>query len=254
MKTLVALVLIVALGIVTDTRAQSNSTGVSRQGIFGRRTVGGNLSPRSRTWAFGSGIPGLRNRATSPVPTGAYQGRNLLEAINQYTRQMQGAYRPPEGYRYSPIDGHARMLTPRLDAVPRDSVAPEGLPSPTVSRPPAETSGQRPVPEGPSAVSASARPRGPSRVPMVPSRVAESNRDENAASQPERLDSNLTARLQNALGSPESAVTVSLRGPVALLRGRVANDGQRRLAERFVGLEPGVSQVVNELAVRGSSQ
>ncbi|MCR4411912.1 MAG: BON domain-containing protein [Thermoguttaceae bacterium] len=80
------------------------------------------------------------------------------------------------------------------------------------------------------------------------------NRDEDAAaSRAEWLDTSLTARLRKALRSPESAVTVNLRGPVAVLRGRVANDSQRHLAEKFVGLEPGVSQVVNQLVVGGSN-
>jgi len=41
-------------------------------------------------------------------------------------------------------------------------------------------------------------------------------------------------------------------GPVIVLRGSVATDHERRLAEALVRLTPGVRDLVNELEVRGS--
>jgi hypothetical protein len=256
MKTRVMLVVVASVGVAmaTDTCAQSSSASVSRQGIFGERTVGGSVPPRSRTWAFGSGSQGLRDRATKAVPTGVYQGRNLLEAVGQYSRRVQGEYRSQWGNWNTQTRGRPRNLGSPADAVPRDALAPAELLSPALLPPPGETSGEMSVRESPSTPSALARSKGPSRVPVAPSSVDESTPGQNGASQPERFDANLTSRLGKALRSPESDLRVSLRGTVAVLRGSVANAAQRRLAERFVGLEPGVSQVLNELVTSGPGQ
>jgi hypothetical protein len=46
-----------------------------------------------------------------------------------------------------------------------------------------------------------------------------------------------------------NGATVAMEGRTAVLRGSVANDRERRLAERIVGLEPGISAVRNELVI-----
>ncbi|MFN5230911.1 MAG: BON domain-containing protein [Planctomycetota bacterium] len=47
-------------------------------------------------------------------------------------------------------------------------------------------------------------------------------------------------------------VNVSLSGGQITLRGNVATDADKRLMERMMLLEPGISSVKNELIVQGS--
>ena len=49
-----------------------------------------------------------------------------------------------------------------------------------------------------------------------------------------------------------SPVRVDMNGEVATLRGRVATQQDRELAENLIRLEPGVSDVRNELSVGGT--
>jgi len=84
-----------------------------------------------------------------------------------------------------------------------------------------------------------ARPGGPRPGPVV-------------SSLPARVHTDLTARLGQALkerpGSP-SPVQVATRGGTIVLQGQVATAHDRELAELLLRLEPGVSDVQNELTV-----
>ena len=61
-------------------------------------------------------------------------------------------------------------------------------------------------------------------------------------------------QVQQSLGQPVSvsmaADSTSEFGRTAILRGTVATDEDRRLAEQLVLLEPGVAKVQNEITVR----
>lgn len=62
------------------------------------------------------------------------------------------------------------------------------------------------------------------------------------------------ASLQESLESlADSSVHVSVEGDTVVLRGTVAGESDRRVAERMAKLEPGVSRVRNELAVASAS-
>lgn len=52
----------------------------------------------------------------------------------------------------------------------------------------------------------------------------------------------------------DNAITVSNDGPAVVLRGKVANAREKRIAESMARLTPGVRQVVNELEVAGSPE
>lgn len=61
------------------------------------------------------------------------------------------------------------------------------------------------------------------------------------------VDSNLTRRI-NALNFP--GVTVSVEDRVAIVSGTVGSEDDRRVVDRFVSMEPGVSSVENRLEIR----
>lgn len=68
-----------------------------------------------------------------------------------------------------------------------------------------------------------------------------------------QLDTVLTRRLQACDGIHQSSpIVVSVEGEKATLRGVVAAERDRKLAELMLLLEPGISQVENRLAVLGS--
>lgn len=68
------------------------------------------------------------------------------------------------------------------------------------------------------------------------------------------LSATLTSRLQRArLGPSQNSVAVEVRGHTATLRGQVATDHERALAEQLVRLEPGIAQVDNQLVVSPSN-
>jgi hypothetical protein len=56
----------------------------------------------------------------------------------------------------------------------------------------------------------------------------------------------------SGLSSKEN-IRVTVQGEVVVLRGAVADDHERRLAESLIRLSPGVHDIRNELAVRGAS-
>ena len=70
-----------------------------------------------------------------------------------------------------------------------------------------------------------------------------------------RVMSRMDRTLRRALGERASEVQVLLEGSTAVLRGAVASDHQKQLAELLVKLEPGIADVRNELTVdpRGST-
>jgi hypothetical protein len=53
--------------------------------------------------------------------------------------------------------------------------------------------------------------------------------------------------------SPNREIRVEVQGPVVVLRGTVANEHDRRLAEGLVRLTPGVQDVRNELKMSGTT-
>ena len=58
-------------------------------------------------------------------------------------------------------------------------------------------------------------------------------------------------RLQGLLvGQGVSSADVQVAGRIATLRGEVNSQRERRMAERIVALEPGISDVKNELVVK----
>jgi hypothetical protein len=60
--------------------------------------------------------------------------------------------------------------------------------------------------------------------------------------------------IQESLSSlPGTYVQVEIDGDTAVLRGAVASESERRIAERMVKLEPDVRRVRNELLVTGGS-
>jgi hypothetical protein len=64
----------------------------------------------------------------------------------------------------------------------------------------------------------------------------------------------VTARLAKSMRLPAgSPVTVAMTGRTAVLRGVVATEHDRALAEQLLHLEPGISEVANELRVDPSS-
>ncbi len=68
---------------------------------------------------------------------------------------------------------------------------------------------------------------------------------------PSRAELQIVQRL-NGLNHPN--VAVSVEGRVATLTGTVDSEEDSRILERFVALEPGISSVVNQLAVQGPSE
>jgi hypothetical protein len=73
-------------------------------------------------------------------------------------------------------------------------------------------------------------------------------------SAPPIVDSRLRADLQGMLSRTTairqpSTVTIEVVGDTVILRGRVADDDEKRLVEGMVRLEPGVHEVRNELEV-----
>ncbi|HYW80833.1 MAG TPA: BON domain-containing protein [Thermoguttaceae bacterium] len=71
---------------------------------------------------------------------------------------------------------------------------------------------------------------------------------------PGQVSASLVRRLQQP-GQMQTRlpVEVTIDGQIATLRGQVATEYDRILAERFVRLEPGISQVANELVVGRTS-
>ena len=67
----------------------------------------------------------------------------------------------------------------------------------------------------------------------------------------EQRRTDLQAVLARTSSLPTAAgIQVTMDGPVVVLRGQVADDDQRRLAENVLRLSPGVHQVRNELEVK----
>ncbi|MAT73498.1 MAG: hypothetical protein CMJ58_28790 [Planctomycetaceae bacterium] len=60
----------------------------------------------------------------------------------------------------------------------------------------------------------------------------------------------LSSRMSDVLSSRVSGVTVAMEGRTAVLSGEVATDHDSRLVEKLASMEPGVSQVRNELTVQ----
>ncbi|MFO1399944.1 MAG: BON domain-containing protein [Steroidobacteraceae bacterium] len=65
-----------------------------------------------------------------------------------------------------------------------------------------------------------------------------------------RLAADVRARLAAEKGLPAGAIEVRVRAGMVTLRGRVAGEAQRAVAERAVRSVPGVKAVVSELEVR----
>lgn len=67
-----------------------------------------------------------------------------------------------------------------------------------------------------------------------------------------RLSEELTRRLRSAKTlDPSNRIEVSTEGRTAVLRGEVASERDRALIELLIQFEPGISDVRNELKVRG---
>jgi hypothetical protein len=68
----------------------------------------------------------------------------------------------------------------------------------------------------------------------------------------DRLSEDLTRRLRSVQTlDPSNRIEVSMEGRTAVLRGEVASERDRALLELLIHFEPGVSDVRNELKVRG---
>ncbi|MGB0597694.1 MAG: BON domain-containing protein [Rubripirellula sp.] len=62
----------------------------------------------------------------------------------------------------------------------------------------------------------------------------------------------VTARAQRAVRlASNSLIEVSVQGRTAMLRGWVASESEKRLAETLILFEPGISEVVNAIRVQG---
>jgi hypothetical protein len=79
--------------------------------------------------------------------------------------------------------------------------------------------------------------------------------DFDVAGQPiDQVSSNLIRRLESSLALADSSwIEVSLVGRKAILRGEVASERDQRLARLLLLLEPGISDVRNDLAVKPPS-
>ncbi|MEX0714408.1 MAG: BON domain-containing protein [Pirellulales bacterium] len=69
---------------------------------------------------------------------------------------------------------------------------------------------------------------------------------------PARLTAVLERRLTRM--EPFSSVDLRVEGGAAVLRGQVATEDDRLLAENLVRLEPGVSAIRNEITIAGISR
>lgn len=68
---------------------------------------------------------------------------------------------------------------------------------------------------------------------------------------PQQMEASLTERLESCTELYRlSPIAVSLEGRTAILRGTVASERDRLLAQQLILFEPGISQVKNELQVR----
>lgn len=64
------------------------------------------------------------------------------------------------------------------------------------------------------------------------------------------VQTRLTTRVQRVLNvAPSRPVTINVEGRVAILRGTVATEHEKLLAEKLAMLEPGISEVKNDLVV-----
>ncbi len=71
---------------------------------------------------------------------------------------------------------------------------------------------------------------------------------------PVQLQSDVQQMLAGSLSlAPQRDIRVAMNGPVVVLRGSVASDQDRQLAEGMVRLTPGISDVRNELVVRNAA-
>jgi len=61
------------------------------------------------------------------------------------------------------------------------------------------------------------------------------------------LQAELRGVLENVSAISSANIQVVVAGPTVILRGRVADENERRLAEGLVRLTPGVHEVRNEL-------
>lgn len=59
----------------------------------------------------------------------------------------------------------------------------------------------------------------------------------------------IESRINNTRIVPLAPITVELNESTATLRGVVQNDHDRKLLEQFIKLEPGISNVKNELVI-----
>ncbi len=254
MKTLTVIAALIGLGLASEALAQSARTGASRQGMFGQRTVGGPIAPRTRTWAFGPASAGVQNGPGAAALGGPYQGRNMMEAIGQYARQVQAVNAPQ--IRPARELGRGPVVAPPLRPIEME----EGPPTaPAASSPEqpgrASTPAAAEVPTAPAAATGPTAPAAPAaRLPFSPTMGGEETRRELPTSLPERSEPALSARLRRALNESNPSIAVSMRGETAILRGVVADEHQRGLAERLIALEPGVLQVQNELTVGGTAR
>ena len=200
------------------------STGWS-PGSFGTRNLGTSLSPRTRT--FASGYSGIQtNNFANLGQFHAYPGFNQTNRLGQ----------PGEGLPYASDSANTNsggLVNPDSGQGNLGWNA-YYLPNGSDYGPPQQPDNGR----AKNATSATTR-KADIEYPSLPEAV---------------LSSALTSYLERSLsGRIIEALTAAVQGRTLILRGAVATEHDRALAERLALLEPGVESVRNELLVRPKS-
>lgn len=239
------------------------SSGKTAYGLFGPRSLGGTLQPKSRTRLNGL----LTGPAGDFVGRGRANGLTFNPSVWQSagTQQAQGEWRQRvrEGQLSAmgvPSPGTAEGRQAAFPSQAISQPAAQGANRPTTA--PAEEMWFRSPPGGTARTSVLSQPGssgsgaqpGPlataTGVPRFPQASLEIGFV--PGSNPRGPGPFLTALLG---GTPQiarmSPISVTMENDTAVLRGRVRTQRDRQLAEDIVRLEPGVWQVRNELEIAG---
>jgi hypothetical protein len=220
-------------GIPGPVRGQGWPTPV--HGMFGDRSLGGTLSPRSAAQRGGI-VTG---------PAGEFLGRGRNEGLRfpQMPWQYPLAAEPPGAGSHGPSEP-AVAERPQPPVAPSSAVSvptEEAAPRPTerwFRSPATGTANRRAMPRVAAAISTDVRVRLTSGVGLD-SRTPAGNP---AAAVADVIRHN--KQIQST-----SPITITVENETAILRGQVANEHDRQLAEILTRFEPGIWQVRNELTV-----
>jgi len=148
--------------------------------------------------------------------------------------EFVGRGRPGGGMAFSPSPWQYGGLTARPQVVPP-------LPAPSA-----------PSPTGPPAGRVATRSATSAGSPVVAQRPSALHVDFAPGRPQYRADEHVAGLIARSPIRRRSPITVTIEGQTATLRGRVASQEDRMLAEDLALMEPGISQVRNELVVEGS--